>query len=60
MATTTKQRFEHGDTVRVARDFWRKLRGAAGYIPKVLSAQEMLAALKIVADGDVFVPPQAG
>jgi DNA-binding NarL/FixJ family response regulator len=34
--------------------------GAAGYIPKVLSAHEMLAALKVVADGDVFVPPQAG
>lgn len=34
--------------------------GAAGYIPKTLSAQEMLQALKIVADGDVFVPPQAG
>lgn len=34
--------------------------GAAGYIPKTLTAQEMLQALKIVADGDVFVPPQAG
>ena len=34
--------------------------GAAGYIPKVLSAHEMLTALKIVADGDVYVPPQAG
>jgi DNA-binding NarL/FixJ family response regulator len=33
--------------------------GAAGYIPKVLSAHEMLAALKVVADGDVYVPPQA-
>jgi DNA-binding NarL/FixJ family response regulator len=34
--------------------------GAAGYIPKVLSAHEMLAAFKVIADGDVFVPPQAG
>ena len=34
--------------------------GAAGYMPKSLSAEEMLEALKIVADGDVYVPPQAG
>lgn len=34
--------------------------GAAGYIPKMHSAHEMLAALKIVAEGDVYVPPQAG
>ena len=34
--------------------------GAAGYIPKTLSAHDMLAAMKIIADGDVYVPPQAG
>ena len=34
--------------------------GDAGYIPKTLSASAMLAALQIVAEGDVFVPPQAG
>jgi DNA-binding NarL/FixJ family response regulator len=34
--------------------------GAAGYIPKTHAAHEMLEALKIVADGDVYVPPQAG
>jgi len=34
--------------------------GAAGYLPKTHSAHEMLQALKIVADGDVYVPPQAG
>ena len=33
--------------------------GAVGYLPKTLSAQEMLEALKIVAAGDVYVPPQA-
>jgi uncharacterized membrane protein YkvA (DUF1232 family) len=47
MATTTKQRFEHGDTVRVARDFWRKLRGAAGYIP---FAEDALAAYYCALD----------
>jgi DNA-binding NarL/FixJ family response regulator len=34
--------------------------GAAGYSPKTHAAHEMLEALKIVADGDVYVPPQAG
>jgi DNA-binding NarL/FixJ family response regulator len=33
--------------------------GAAGYIPKTLSTEAMLAALKIVANGDTYVPPQA-
>jgi DNA-binding NarL/FixJ family response regulator len=33
--------------------------GAAGYIPKTLSAEGMVEALKVVADGDIFVPPQA-
>jgi DNA-binding NarL/FixJ family response regulator len=33
--------------------------GADGYLPKTLSPQEMLEALKIVAGGDVYVPPQA-
>jgi DNA-binding NarL/FixJ family response regulator len=33
--------------------------GAAGYIPKTLSPQAMVAALKIVAEGDTYVPPQA-
>jgi DNA-binding NarL/FixJ family response regulator len=33
--------------------------GAVGYIPKTLSTEAMLAALKIVANGDTYVPPQA-
>jgi DNA-binding NarL/FixJ family response regulator len=33
--------------------------GADGYIPKTLSTEAMVEALRIVADGDVFVPPQA-
>ena len=33
--------------------------GAAGYIPKTLSTEAMLAALKIVANGDTYVPQQA-
>lgn len=33
--------------------------GAAGYIPKTLSTEAMLGALKIVANGDTYVPPQA-
>ncbi len=34
--------------------------GAVGYLPKTLSPHDMLQALKIVANGDVYVPPQAG
>lgn len=33
--------------------------GAVGYIPKTLSTEAMLGALKIVANGDTYVPPQA-
>ena len=33
--------------------------GAVGYIPKTLSTPAMLQALKIVANGDTYVPPQA-
>jgi two-component system, NarL family, nitrate/nitrite response regulator NarL len=32
--------------------------GAAGYVPKTLNSQEMLAALGQIMDGDIFVPPQ--
>jgi len=32
--------------------------GAAGYIPKSCSSHEMLAALRIVLQGDVFIPPR--
>jgi DNA-binding NarL/FixJ family response regulator len=46
---------EERKSIRAALDA-----GAAGYLPKTLSAHEMLQALKIVADGDVYVPPQAG
>lgn len=31
--------------------------GAAGYVPKTMSSQEMLAALGAILDGDIFVPP---
>jgi len=33
--------------------------GAVGYIPKTLSTEAILAALKIIANGDTYVPPQA-
>jgi two-component system, NarL family, nitrate/nitrite response regulator NarL len=32
--------------------------GAVGYIPKSSSSHEMLAALRIVMQGDVFIPPK--
>lgn len=32
--------------------------GSMGYIPKSCSSHEMLAALKIILQGDVFVPPK--
>jgi len=34
--------------------------GASGYIPKSLSKSEMVAAVRSVLDGEVFVPVQAG
>jgi DNA-binding NarL/FixJ family response regulator len=34
--------------------------GARGYIPKTLAADVMVAALKQVASGEDYVPPQAG
>jgi two-component system nitrate/nitrite response regulator NarL len=39
--------------VRLALD-----NGAVGYIPKSCSSHEMLAALRIVLQGDVFIPPR--
>lgn len=32
--------------------------GAVGYIPKSCSSHEMLAALRIVLQGDIFIPPR--
>lgn len=32
--------------------------GAIGYIPKSCSSHEMLAALKIILQGDVYIPPR--
>ena len=32
--------------------------GAVGYIPKSCSSHEMLAALRIVLEGDVYIPPR--
>jgi DNA-binding NarL/FixJ family response regulator len=41
------------DHVRRALD-----NGAVGYIPKTCSSHEMLAALHIVLQGDVYIPPR--
>ena len=32
--------------------------GAIGYIPKSSSSHEMLAALRIILDGDIYIPPR--
>lgn len=42
-----------------AKDVQRALdNGSVGYIPKSCSSHEMLTALRIVLQGDVFVPPK--
>jgi DNA-binding NarL/FixJ family response regulator len=33
-------------------------KGAVGYIPKSCSSHEMLAALRIVLEGDIYIPPK--
>jgi len=44
---------EHGRHVQSALD-----RGAVGYIPKSCSGHEMVAALKLVLQGELYVPPR--
>jgi DNA-binding NarL/FixJ family response regulator len=43
----------------VAQDIQQALHnGAVGYIPKSCSSHEMVAALRIVLQGDIYVPPK--
>lgn len=46
---------EEAETIREAM-----VCGASGYIPKSLSKSDMVAAVRSVLEGGVFVPPQAG
>lgn len=44
---------DDADTVRKAIDA-----GAAGYIPKTSSARDMTTALRVVLEGEIYVPPE--